>query len=305
MIRAVLALTLVLALAPSASSAEEQNLYEWVAPIPVVVTAKHIDKDSHERNFIVEDVFRGDVASGTAIRVRLRKANRDRDRELDDKPLKLEEGLSYVLLLQPAPTKKIDAPPTFDLVRGVDGTHEVPAEGREAFVAAVERFIRIQDSKDEGVVWRDLTDMLEDRNPVLIETALEQFLKFRRGEPLLLGTLRPLLDHPSEELRKLAVGLIAQILIDDIGANDPIPDQVELRNELIARARRDSAIAVRIAAIEALSEMDWSIVEEVIEQIAEDDPDQTVRYTAETLMFDRQQQAEAAAQRARRRAGGS
>jgi hypothetical protein len=271
------------------SIAAPLNLYEWLAVAPVVVSGENLGTYGKYAEFRIERVLRGDLAPDSTIRVAARRANRDRNRHVDRRALKFDKGLSYVLLLAPAATRKsAPRPAAFDLVRGPRGAREVPLEGREAFLGALERFARIQDRNDDRSTWRELGDMLEDTDPLLIETALEQHLKFRRGGPDRLGALRPLLDHPSHTLREGAARVIGQIL--ERREAEPIPDLPMLQSELAGKARRDPAVSVRVAATEALSGIDGTAVDAILAEIARDDPDQTVRYTAERLIHDRQRQ---------------
>jgi hypothetical protein len=221
------------------------------------------------------------------VRVNLRDANRDRDRELHRFALKLTQEEAYLLLLSPRAVKARDALPTFDLARGIGGVRELPAEGREALLGAVRRFVEVQDLDDDRLVWRELAGMLEETHPILVQTALDQFLKFHRGELEHLASLRPLLDHPSHQLRERAARVIGQIVLERRGAE--IPDGRLLRNELVARARRDGQVSVRMAATEALGAFEGDAVVAILREIADDDPDQDVRYAAEKAVYDRMQ----------------
>ena len=277
---APLALTLVL----STITAAPLNLYEWIAVAPVIVAGENLGTYGKYAEFAVHNTYRGEV--GQRIRVNVRRTNRDRDKVLFKQPLRFEEGQSYVLLLVGDP----DGRPTFDLIRGVRGAREVPPEGAGPFLDAIERFARLQDQADHSATWRQLAAMVDETNPILVETALDQFLKFRRGEPHLLGSLRPLLDHPDPELRERTARLIGQVLMRH--DRESIPDVGTLQDELVARARRDDAIPVRVAAVQALDRLDSRTVQEILEQIARDDPDQTVRYAANMLLYDRRERQE-------------
>jgi hypothetical protein len=280
---AALALAAVLANAAAGEDASGPNLYEWLAVAPVVVVAAEVESAGKYTHFHVEHVLRGDAPVGAEIRVMVRRANRDRDRGAHREPLRVEDGERYVLLLSPAPAKA-DAPPAYELARGVSGTLRLPAEGEPALLAAIERFIRIQDLRDERVTWREMTAMLEETDLRYVSVALEQFLKFQRGGPDLVGTLRPLLDHPDDDLRANTARLLGQIA--NRGA-ERLADPLALRNELASRARRDEAVGVRIEATLALGCLDWESVRAIIEEIAREDPDQTVRYAAEKLLWER------------------
>lgn len=276
--------TAALLLAPG-SAAAQPNLFEWLALAPVVAAGENLGTYGKYAEFRVDAFLRGEGVSPSVIRVNVRRANRDRNRQVDKEALRFDKGLSYLLLLTPAATRKPDAPPTFELVRGARGAREIPPEGGETLLAAVRRFIRIQDRNDDRLTWREMSAMIEETNPVLIQTALDQFLKFQRGDSGLLGSLRPLLDHPSPSTRERAALLIGQIVARN--GTEPIPDGPVLQSELVAKARRDSAVSVRVAATRALNGFRGRTVAEILEEIARADPDQSVRYAAERLIYER------------------
>ena len=219
-----------------------------------------------------------------AINVRL--ANRDRDRDLYPKALSLVRGTEYILLLFRSGARKSDGMPAYNLVRGIHGARELPGEGRPAYLQAVGRFLEIQDRGDDRLAWQGIRDLLEETNPMLVETGLDLFLKFRRGDAPLVELLRPLMDHPAAALRARAVRLTDQIVRRH--GTQELADVQSLRDELIALARRDPDPEVRIATTEALDGIGGRAAEEVLEQIADHDPDQGVRYAAERLIYERQ-----------------
>ncbi|NIM64086.1 MAG: hypothetical protein GTO30_21285, partial [Acidobacteria bacterium] len=171
--------------------------------------------------------------------------------------------------------------------RGVRGARELPAEAAEAMVDVLVRFIEIHELKNDAMTWERLGELLEETNPLLIVTALEQFEKFRRGEPELTLTLRPLLDHPEAGIREKAARVVTQIL----GRYDvaEIPEAESLLSVLISLARRDLDVPVRIAGTEALDGFPYERVRSVIQEVASSDPDQGVRYVAEKILLQHRQ----------------
>lgn len=287
---AFLALTLSLAVA-TPLAALDKNFYEWIAVAPVVVTAESQGQDGKLSLVRVERVLRGEIPQGETLPIRVRIANRNRDRLLHPRAAKLERGHSYILLLRPSPPrrKQIEST-TFDLVRGVEGIRPLPAEGATPVVEALATFVDIQRSGSEES-WVRLRAMLSETQPILLDTALELHLKFRRGDFEMLADVRPLLDHPQAQIRELAAGLIGQIL--DRNRFEPPPDRERLQSELVARARRDPVIEVRIAATRTLDHLDGESVLTILDEIADDDPDQGVRYTAEALAYERRSRSKA------------
>jgi len=263
----------------------ELNLFEWTAVAPIVVEGEVLGEEGRNVVLHVGRVFRGEVETSTNIRINVKHANRNRSRNADFKALKLKPGGSYVMLLQDGPRNRDGSPGAFLLARGVRGARETPDEGFITMFAALEQFIEIQDRKSEQVTWRRFGEMLEQRNPILLQTALDQFLKFHRGNFEVLFSVRPLLDHPDHEIRERAARLIGQIITHRRDAS--VPEESALRSELIASARRDRSIPVRMAATEALGQFHDGRIVEVLEEIADTDPEQEVRYTAEKLLYER------------------
>lgn len=267
--------------------AEELNLFDWMGVAPVVVHGRVHGENGKYVEVQVDRVIRGDVQPDQRILVNLKKVNRAQD--VGEPQLKLAPDRWFLLLLAPAPPKKRSPEfPVFEFVRGVEGAREVPAEGSGALLDAAETLAAVQDQKDERRTWSSMSAFLEDTNPVLIKTALDHHLKFDRGDAGTLPLLRPLLDHPRAELREGAALLIAEIL--SRRNDEDLEERSLLMGELAARARRDRVVAVRVAATIALDAMWDPSTRHLLEEIARDDPDQLVRYTAERLLFLRNEQ---------------
>jgi HEAT repeat protein len=198
--------------------------------------------------------------------------------------LRLDSGSRYVLLLEAAFVRRKDSATIYRIVRGTHGALPLPSEGEAALIAALERFVAIQDLDSENHRWRELTTMLEDTDPQFLETALDEFLRFRRGTPELIPSVLPILDHPGPALREKAARLAGQILRRYEPA--AIPAEEALRAELIARARRDPSVPVRVAATETLGAFAAQEIVGVLQEISADDPNQSVRYTAERILLD-------------------
>lgn len=264
------------------------NLYEWVATAPIVITAEHVGSGGKYAIFEIDQAYRDTLVPGSQLRINVRKANRARSQNSDLKALKFETGSTYILLIDNLTPAKKEAAPTAELVRGVMGVRQLPREGAEVLLTALKEFIRIQDLNSEQAIWSNFERMLEANNPHLLENALDQFLKFRRGEPDHLADLIPLLYHPRPDFRDRAARLIEQII-----THRQIGEAVDadwLREELIGSARRDSEISVRISATKALAQFQDAAAQTVLEEIASSDTSQEVRFTAEVLLY-RQRQA--------------
>jgi hypothetical protein len=272
-----------LVLALPAARAAPLDLYEWIAPAPVVAAAR-IERDAGKLVEVeLAEVFRGGLPQGTRLMIDLRRANRER--EEDRRSLRFEAERAYLVLLTRDGTRSSSGLPVFGLVRGIDGARELPAEGSPAVLDAIRRFVGVQDRKDEIAAWTSFRELLEEANPVLLENSLDLFLKFRRGDLPLLPVLRPLLAHPRADLRARTARLIGQIV--EHRAESEIPDDDGILSEIYARARRDPSAEVRVAATAALGGIGGTGPEELLLEIARSDPEQEVRYEAEKLLFER------------------
>jgi len=274
---------LCIALAALPCAAAELSLYEWAEPAPTVISGEITEQVGKRMELRVDQVFRGMIDPGTMLLLDLKYMNRRRDPDVDARALRLLPGERRLLLLHDAPVKMVEGLPVYRLVRGVRGTRELPKEGAGAILQALEKFIQIQERKNEFATWELLAAMLEENNPIMLEAALGRHLKFHRGDTAQLDSLRPLLDYPAPGIRESACRLMGQILrrYD----SEEIPEEAELRSELVARARRDEALQVRIAATSALDAFTGEEVLEILREIAAEDPEQEVRYIAETILL--------------------
>lgn len=279
-------LALLLTVAPEPAGAGELNLFEWSAVAPVIVEGRQVGAESHYKVVRVSRVLRGDVEPGTEVLVRVKRANRERNLDVDPRPLRFEEERDYLLLLEPSGLAKNSGRTIFDLVRGVRGARLLPPEGAPVILDALREFIAIHERHDEQAIWLRFAEMLEGGNPVLIEAVLDQYVKFRRGDPELTLTLEPLLHHPVPAIRERTSALLDQVV--RAHGREALPDETGLRTALVATARRDPEPEVRAAACLALEGFDDLAAETVLEEVADSDPDQMVRYVAEKLLYVRQ-----------------
>lgn len=263
--------------------AAPQNLYDWMGIAPIVVLGTVSVDDQRYVEVTVTEALVGTLGPGP-VRIDERSANRDR--ELGQPSLKMEKGRTYLVLLEPgSPSTRSDRPAPYRIVRGVGGVREVPSEGALAVVSAAGRLAQVRLLRDDARQWQAFEDLLEDTNSLLVKTALDMFLKFRRGLPAHVALLRPLLDHPEPEVRAETAQLIAQIAGSH--ANVAGSDDQGLVAEVIARARRDPAVGVRVAATACLGSLGGASAEPVLREIAREDPEQDVRYAAERALYER------------------
>jgi hypothetical protein len=261
------------------------GLYEWMATAPIVIAADVVADDGRFVRAVSRHTIKGDLPSDAVTLIDQRRANRDR--EMGTPALDLTKGRAYLFLLTASSRGKKEPYPVFDLVRGVQGARELPAEGSAATIQAATRLAAVQVRDDDSFLWASLPEFLEDDNPILLDAALDLYVKFHRETVALLPVMSPLLQHPRPDVRQRAALELGRIL-ERSGAAEA-PERPEVVAELIGRARRDDDASVRRAATEALSTLSDAGIEETLRAIARDDPDQNVRFEAEKSLFERSQ----------------
>lgn len=259
------------------------GLYEWMGVAPVVVAASVVVDDDKYVLVTVDRGIKGGTPRGANLFVDLRGANRDRDPGV--KPLKLDRGNAYLILLEPAKRAAETAYPLFKIARGVDGARALPLEGREATLDAAARLAELQERHDDALLWSSLPAFLEGENPILLDATLDMYVKFRRGDASVVPLLEPLLEHPRPDVRQRATLLIGRILLGLKPAD--LPERSVIVGEIAGRARRDEDIGVRRTATAALAPLADAGIDEALRAIARDDPDQDVRFEAERALYER------------------
>jgi hypothetical protein len=261
------------------------GLYEWMATAPFVIAAEIVADDGRFVRVVSRSAIKGELTVNAVALVDQRQANRDRD--VGTPALDLTKGKSYLLLLTASPRGKKEPFPVFDLVRGVRGARPLPVEGSAATIDAASRLAALQQRNNDDVLWATLPDFLEDQNPLLIDAALDLYVKFHRESVALIPVLSPLLQSPRPDVRRRAALVLGRVL-QRTGATDA-PDRPEAIAELTGRARRDDDVGVRREATLALASLPDAGINETLRAIARDDPDQDVRFEAEKSVFARSQ----------------
>ncbi len=261
------------------------DLYEWMAVAPIVVAGEVTDTAGRYVEVRVDEALRGAVAAGALVHLDVRRANRERDDGVA--ALTLSQGTSYLLLLSAPADAKADRAPALVLVRGTAGARELPAEGRGVWIEAARRLCRVLDAKDDAFLWSEVGEALDGNNPVLLDTALDLLLKFRRADVSMLPRLRALMADPRREMRRRSVALSGDLLAR--GSWRDLPDGREYLDEIVSVARRDLDPTVRVTATDALGAIRGPETTAVLREIAREDPEQSVRYAAERQLLDRKE----------------
>jgi len=259
------------------------GLYEWMAVAPIVIAAEIIEDDATFVRAIARATMKGGLSVGAVALIDLRQANRNRE---DGTPrVDLVKGRTYLLLLKASSRGKSEPHPVFDLVRGTRGAKALPVEGSAATIDAAARLAEIQERKNDDLLWGTLPVFLEDANPVLVDAALDLYVKFHREGVALVSILQPLLEHPRPDFRQRAALLLGRVLVRTGAAE--VPERAQLVAALTGRARRDDTVSVRREAASALAALPDAGIDETLQTIARDDPDQDVRFEAEKSVYER------------------
>jgi HEAT repeats len=261
------------------------GLYDWMAVAQTVIAADVIADDGKFVRAVVRASIKGALSGGAVVEIDQRRANGDRDDGV--KALDLTKGRAYLLLVERSTRGKKEPYPVFDLVRGVRGAIPLPAEGSAATIDAATRLAEVEARKSDEYLWKALPEFLQDTNPVLVDAALDLYVKFRRESAALSSILQPLLENPRPDFRRRAALLLGRLLARSEAA--AVPERPQLVVELSGRARRDDDPDVRREATAAIAGLPDPGVEETLRVIARDDADQDVRLTAVKSLSERAQ----------------
>ncbi len=147
----VLALT---AVAPAVRAAVDQrSWYDWCAVAPIVAAVTSAGENGKYTEVRLQQALRGDLSPGQLLRVDVRRANTERDRETHRRAIRLDAGVSYLVLLRPgAPRgrKRGAQQPVYAVVRGVLGARPLRDEGARRIIDGLSTLIGVQDAGRES-----------------------------------------------------------------------------------------------------------------------------------------------------------
>ena len=258
------------------------TLFQIIARSDLVVHV--VVKDGAQRYAMVDvvETLRGE-APGEKLRIDFRDLNLQlRGQEL----IVFNAGEEDVLFLQKPNWRKPkeSREDIYALFHGRRGKLLLPPEGLGIPVEAVREMARLVGRPPDEQLASLRTLMLKP-NPVLREAALDELTRMQACSIADLGPLATLARDPLPEIRARALAAIGLVLKDpgDELAQEPRRIALELCRE---RARNDGAPTVRVEATRALGS--WDRRDDVIPDlraIARTDPDQSVRYAAERVLF--------------------
>ncbi len=265
--------------------AEPRTLYEKLAFSRTIVIGTCVEQGRFAKIDVAE-VLKGDVAP-PQILIAYRLANWDRTSPEEEK-IEFLVGERSILLIEPDATEdgRVRESGRFVLARGAEGKITVPEEGSQALLAAVRRMIEIQGITDQNAQWDAHRALLEEANPLLVETGIEEVLKFRLGTQAMLPTLDRFLTHPRDGYRMGAVRILVQLLEGARRRGEKIPDLDSIGADLMAVLGGDPVPEIRARAVQALCLTPRSDLADTLRQAARADASQIVRYEAQRALRD-------------------
>jgi len=268
---------------------EPLTLYQKTARAPLVVKARALSDSTRRPQMEVLEIFKGSYPAKT-----LTIAPHFEDNTRPMPWLKREvfrRGEESILFLSPYLDEfgRDEGPDTFELLNADQGKVGIPAEGGDALVEALRRFVSIQSWGQHDKQGEALRGMLRQQNPHLLEAGLTECRKFHLAEPEDAETLVGLIAHPRPEFRATALELLGQIVkrAQEKGSPAPAPTLAggSVFERIAAAGRLDAHPMVRRQAIGALEAFADTPALLVIEAIGRSDASQDVRYEAQVAAY--------------------
>jgi len=258
------------------------TVFQLLARADLVV---HVRVKDGAQRYALVDVL--ETLRGESPAERLRIDFRDLNLQLRGQDLivfKTDE--EYVLFLEKPNWRKPKEKnrDLYALFHGRRGRILLPPEGLGVPLEAVREMAKLVGRPPEDQV-ESLRALMIRPNPILRQAVLEELTRMRACSIADLGPLSTLARDPLPAIRGQALATIGVVLKDpgDELSQEPRRIALELCRE---RARNDAAPSVRIEATRALAS--WDRRDDVIPDlraIASVDPDQSVRYEAERVLF--------------------
>jgi len=258
------------------------TLFQLLARATLVV---HVRVKDGAQRYASVDVL--ETLLGESPAARLRIDFRDLNLQLRGQDLIVfNNQADYVLFLEKPTWRKPKEKnrDLYALFHGRRGQMLLPPEGLGVPLEAIREMAKLVGRPPEDQV-ESLRALMIRPNPILRQAVLEELTRMRACSIADLGPLSTLARDPLPAIRGQALATIGMVLKDpgDEMSQEPRRIALELCRE---RARNDAAPSVRVEAVRALSS--WDRRDDVVPDlraVAGIDPDQSVRYEAERVLF--------------------
>ena len=271
---------------PSVAGIEPLTLYQKTARAPLVVRARALSDSTRRPEVEVLMIFKG---SCPAKIITIAPHFEDNSAPT---PWLIREvfraGQESILFLTPYADEfgRDEGAATFAVLNADQGKVEVPAEGSDALLEALHRFVGILSLGQHDAQGDALRSMLSARNPFQLEAALSECRKYHLAQKEDVGPLVALLTSPRPDFRSGSLALLSQIL-DDSRNSGPKGPALEpslaasIYEQVAAAARLDADETVRREAVGALESFGGASSLVILEEIGRRDASQNVRYAAQ------------------------
>jgi hypothetical protein len=280
----LVALTSACFAGPAAAGIDAPSLWKKTFRATLVARVTVVDGDNRMARLAVNEVIKGEYQR-EMLKVVFRAVNLSRD--LWDEKIEFPQDAHMIVFLRPFVKKgKINAADQFELVGGHHGLEDVPAEGNDAYLQAIRRFVEIQSLDSQLAIWKQASALLHEENPYLVQAGFEQVLKFRLADESMVPVLLERLEDDTVGFRSQAAECLGDVLEDARRDDKTLMGEDHLRDLLLFTAMNDSEVNVRVEAIRALEfGRDPNLVP-TFRRIAQEDPSQAVRYQAERAIYE-------------------
>ena len=272
--------------APAAAGVEPLTLYQKTARAPLVVKARALSDSTRRPEVEVVLIYKGSCPSKI-----ITIAPHFEDNTAPTPWLHREvfrAGVESILFLTPYVDEfgRDEGDATFAVLNADQGKVEVPAEGADALLEALHRFVEILSLGQHDLQGEALRSLLSARNPFMIEAALTECRKYHLAEKDDVKPLLSLLASQRSDFRSGALALLGQLLKDSgaFGQGGLGPDagaRVAIYEQVAATAHLDTDERVRKEAVGALEAFGDASSLVLLEEIGRRDASQSVRYAAQ------------------------
>jgi len=256
----------------------------------VLVLHAEVTRDGGKSRLQLLEPIRGEAPAELVVDSRQSNAIRD----LDTQAFRTVKGEQAVFVLRPYKNRREDVRlGVFEPAAGGASKIAVPVEGAEALFDAIREIVAFQDAADRGAAEARLIDWIGDRNPWLVDFALDQGSRYGVVDEEWIAPLLRSMRDPSPWRRLTALAALGEAFAMNRFARDASFRQASdalleessdslraAREEIVRLARSDPDDRVRREAVRRVAASGFKGAGALLESISRDDASQDVRYEA-------------------------
>lgn len=281
-----LVILMTAAITPASASVEPLTLYQKMARAPLVVKARALSDSTRRPMVEVLTIFKGSCPSKTITIVPHFEDNTAPTPWLHREVFRT--GVVSILFLTPYVDEfgRDEGDSAFSVLNADQGKVEVPPEGGDALLSALNRFVDILSLSQHDQQGEALRGLLSTNNPFMLEAALSECRKYHLAEKDDVLALLSLLSNPRSDFRAGSLVLLAQLIGDTkfAGPEGSAPEpsvKSTIYEKVAAVAHLDTDETVRKEAVGALESFGDASALVLLDEIGRRDASQHVRYAAQ------------------------